>query len=75
MEIMSTRTRLAAALSVSALALVGLAGCGEEEPTRPSSADTTEASDPATGDATDDATHEPSPDAPAPDGRALTPGG
>ena len=61
MEIMSTRTRLAAALSVSALALVGLAGCGEEEPTRPSSADTTEASDPATSDATD----EPSPDAPA----------
>ncbi len=37
MEIMSTRTRLAAVLSVSVLALVGLVGCGEDEPTRPTS--------------------------------------
>jgi immunoglobulin-like protein involved in spore germination/sporulation and spore germination protein len=60
METMS-RTRLVALLSVPVLALVGLTGCGEEEPTRPSSADTTEASDPATSDAPD----EPSSDAPS----------
>lgn len=50
METMS-RIRLVALLSLPALALAGLTGCGEEEPTRPSSADTTEASDPATSDA------------------------
>ena len=53
--------RLVALLTVPLLALVGLTGCGEEEPTRPSSADTTKASDPASSDAAE----EPSSDAPA----------
>ena len=42
-----SRTRLAALLSVSALALAGLAGCGEDEPT-PTSGSASQASDPAT---------------------------
>jgi hypothetical protein len=56
-----SRTRLVALLSVPALALVGLTGCGDEEPTRPAGADSTQASDPATSDATE----EPTADAPA----------
>ena len=58
-----SRTRLVALLSVPALALVGLTGCGEEEPTRPASSSPSGASDPATSDA---------PDAPSSDGSATT---
>lgn len=46
---MTARTRLAALLSVAPLALAGLTGCGEEEPT-PTSGSATEASDPAGGE-------------------------
>lgn len=60
MEPMSTRTRLAALLSVSALSLAGLAGCGEDEPTRPTSGSSSEATDPAASESpTEPASEEP----------------
>lgn len=59
METMS-RTRLVALLSLPALVLVGVTGCGEEEPTRPTSGTPSEASDPATSeDPTEPASEEP----------------
>ena len=63
---MSSRTRLAALASVSALALVGLTGCGDE--TDPTSADSTptQAADPA-----DDGGSE-TPDEPASEGAGTT---